>query len=158
MKTQQSNVISYFLLYTLLFLLAGNNVWANDDEYHKTVAGMDVYIGIIPVEIIQGRKLLHELNMHGGETSGKNLYHLVVALFDKKSMKRISTVKIKANISVPESSGSTKFLDKMEVNNIVTYGNYFSFPRTTPYYIRLNLDVPGKNQTDITFKFNRLMN
>lgn len=152
MKNKTPVILNYQLLFIVLVLIAGK-VWAIDDVTHKTVGGMDVYIGMVPAEIIQGRNLPKEIIMHDGGALRGNMYHLVVALFDIKNRERITKAKVTANISVPGSAGSTKKLERMEVNNMVTFGNYFAFPKTEPYYIRLNLDIPGKRETGVVFEF-----
>lgn len=152
MKPLTYRVKTYLSLFIVLLMITGN-VWGTDDPTHKSIGGVDIFIGIVPAEIIKGRNLAKEMNMHGGNIRGGNLYHLVVALFDTKTRERISEANIKANISVPGSSGSTKKLEKMEINNTVSFGNYYAFPKTAPYYIGLTLDIPGKNVNKAVFTF-----
>lgn len=153
MKNTIPGIRTYLLILIGWFLTTGI-VWAYEGETHKNLAGMDIYIGVIPAEVLQGRDMPMETKMHGGVPLGRNHHHLVVALFDAKTNARISDARITANIAGLGSGGSTKILGRMKINDVVTYGNYFSFPVTTPYRIRLKLDVPGKEVTEALFKSN----
>lgn len=144
--------IRTYLLMLIGWLLTTGIVWAYEGETHKNVAGMDIYIGVIPAEVIQGRDIPKEAKMHGGAPQGENQYHLVVALFDAKTGVRISDAKITANIAGLGLGGSRKILEPMKVKDVVTYGNYFALPRDIPYRIRLKLEVPGKVATEALFE------
>jgi len=132
-------------------------VWTSESETHKKVAGMDVYIGMIPTEVIKGQDLSKEIGMHGGIPGGKGQYHLVVALFDSNTGSRITDAKIVANIAWLGLSGSTKKLESMKINEVVTFGNYFVLPGNTPYRIRLTLHVPGKAVSEALFEFSNIL-
>ncbi|RLJ20461.1 hypothetical protein DJ030_07055 [bacterium endosymbiont of Escarpia laminata] len=140
------------LLMLIVLLMTPWKVLAFDIDTHKTVGGMDVYIGVIPAEVIQGRGLSKEARMHGGTQQGRNQYHLVVALFDAKNGVRISNAQITANIARLGLGGSTKILERMKVNDAVTFGNYFALHGNASYRIRLKLDVPGKVVTEVLFE------
>lgn len=152
MKTILSAIRAYMIMLIGLVLTTGG-VWAFEGETHKKVGGMDVYIGMIPAEVIQGRVLPKETKMHGGAPQGEDRYHLVVALFDSKTGARISDGRVTANIAGLGLGGSTKVLGRMKVNDVVTFGNYFAINENTPYRIRLKLDIPGKVVSEALFEF-----
>lgn len=113
---------------------------AADTSQHKVVDGVAIYIGILPSEMIKGRPRTHsEGVMHDGVPSGENRYHLVVALFDDASGKRISGAGIKARVSEFGLPGQEKKLDPMVIAGTVTYGNYFAMPNPGPYRIHLEI-------------------
>lgn len=151
MKNKAPGIRAHLLI-LIGWLLATGVVWAYEGETHKNVAGMDIYIGVIPAEVIQGRDMAMEKKMHGGSPQGKNWYHLVVALFDTKTGARITNAEITANIAGIGLGGSTKNLESMKVDDVVTYGNYFALPQDMPYRIRLKLEVPGKVATEALFE------
>jgi len=139
-----------WLVMLIGLLMASWEAMAFDVDTHQSVGGMDIYIGIIPAEVIRNRK--KENKMHGGTPHGKDRYHLVAALFDTKTATRISSAKVTANIAGLGLAGSTKYLEPMKINGVVTFGNYFILPETIPFYIRLKLDVPGKGVTEALFE------
>ena len=50
-----------------------------------TVAGVDIYYGMVPAQLAAKHPLSHEeRTMHGGVKGAKDAYHLLVALFDAK--------------------------------------------------------------------------
>lgn len=131
--------------------LATGNAWSFDSETHKQVGGMNIYIGLIEAKEIRIRNSSTEIAMHGGAIEEKDRYHLVVALFDIISGNRITDAKITANIANSELGWSTKKLERMLVNDQLTYGNYFVMPKNRSYQIRLTLDVPGKGVNEAIF-------
>ena len=151
MKNITHGIRAYLIMLIGLVLTSGV-VWAFEGDTHKKVGGMDVYIGMIPAEVIQGRNLPKESKMHGGALQGRGRYHLVVALFDTKTGARISDTQITANIAELGLGGSTKILERMKVNDVVTFGNYFALPENRPYRIRLTLEVPDKAVTEVLFE------
>jgi hypothetical protein len=127
-----------------------------ESETHKLVGGMEIYIGMIPAEVVRGRDL-PETKMHGAPPRGKNRYHLVVALFDEKTRQRIIDANITANVAGLGLGGTTKILEQMRVNDLVSFGNYFPLPDNTPYQVRLKLEVPGKPLTESLFNSNGIV-
>lgn len=47
------HVVAALSLVSLLFVSAA--IRADQNDTHKTVGGIDIYIGLIPAEVIQGR-------------------------------------------------------------------------------------------------------
>lgn len=113
---------------------------AADASQHKVVDGVAIYIGVLPAEMVKGHPRTHsEGVMHDGVPAGKNRYHLVVALFDDTSGKRISGAGIKARVTEFGLPGQEKKLGPMVIAGTVTYGNYFAMPNPGPY--RINLEI-----------------
>lgn len=84
---------------------------ADDAGNFKTVAGISVYIGLIPAEIVKGHRSGHpEAEMHGGPPNGPHAYHLIVALFDEDSANRIEDAKVAAMVSGLGHVGQTMSL------------------------------------------------
>lgn len=113
---------------------------AADTSQYKVVDGVAIYIGVMPAEMVKGHPRTHsEGVMHGGVPAGKNRFHLVAALFDEASGKRISGAGIKARVSEFGLAGQEKKLDPMVIAGAVTYGNYFAMPNPGPYRIHLEI-------------------
>lgn len=133
---------------------------AVDTSQHKVVDGVAIYIGVMPAEMVKGHPRIHsEGVMHGGVPAGKNRYHLVVALFDDASGKRISGAGIKARISELGLAGQEKKLDPMVIAGNVTYGNYFAMPNPGQYRIHLKIRHARINSVgaiEAEFEYQRL--
>ena len=79
---------------------------ATHSERHQTVDGMSIYFGALPAQIIQD----HE-DMHGGNDNiGEYTYHILIAIFDSKTGKRILYAKVKATAIPLGMKGKTKNL------------------------------------------------
>ena len=83
--------------------------------------GIGIYYAVLPAELIQGHPKGHpEVTMHGGVPSGKHIHHVMVALFDAKSLDRITDAEVKATISEIALSGETKNLEPFTVAEALT--------------------------------------
>ena len=119
--------------------------FAADSNLHKVVHGVSIYLGVIPAELVLGHPRSHpEAQMHGGVPAGQHRYHVVVALFDDATGKRITGARVKANVSEIGLSGAQKKLEPMLIAGTVSYGNYFAMPSTdNPYRIQVRIELPG---------------
>ncbi|HEX7971703.1 MAG TPA: hypothetical protein VF501_05740 [Thiobacillus sp.] len=119
--------------------------FADDSNLHKVVHGVSIYLGVFPAELVLGHPRSHpEAEMHGGVPAGQHRYHVVVALFDNATGKRITGARVKANVSEIGLSGVQKKLDPMLIAGTVSYGNYFAMPATdNPYRIQVRIELPG---------------
>jgi|GEM_PF-5040036 len=145
------NVI--FILFGLV--LTPGAVLADAGKGHRHAGGLSIYMGMIPTELIQEREIPREAKMHGGIPQGKNRYHFVVALFNDSTGERITNMKVSAKLSGIDLSTKTKSMERMEVNGMVTFGNYFSIDKKTPFKIRLKLESLDKVVTNTVFEFDR---
>lgn len=117
---------------------------AAEDGRHKTVDGVSVYVGVLPAEMLLGHpKGHHEREMHGGVPTGGNRYHVVVALFDAASGRRITDARVKIGGASIGLAASRKKAEPMLVNNVVTYGNYVSMSGGGPYKIEIEIRLRG---------------
>jgi len=125
--------------------LAASAAFAADSATHKVVHGVAIYLGVLPAEMILGHPKPHtEAEMHGGVPAGQHQHHVVVALFDNASGKRISGAKVSARVHEINLAGTQKKLEPMLIAGTVSYGNYFNMPVTSnPYRIRVLIELPG---------------
>ncbi len=113
-----------------------------DTAYRRVMDGVAVYFGIVPAELVRGHPQAHpEGLMHGGVPVGEN--HIMVALFEDKTGKRITRAEVTATITGPDRFKMTKKLEPMIVAGAASYGNYFSMPGPGPYRIALRIRTPG---------------
>ena len=119
--------VFFCLLFAASLVLAGNS------ERHQQVDGMDIYLGVIPAQLTQEHS-----GMHGSEADRKHSYHILVALFDSKSRKRITDARVKATVSLLGMGGSTKELEPMR-DEALSYGNYFTLHEPELYRIKFEI-------------------
>lgn len=104
----------------------------------QTVAGIDIYLGVLPAAMIVGHPPGHpEGEMHGGVPGSG--YHVMVALFDAKTGKRIANIQVSAKVVAPSLHTVGKKLEPMTVAGNRTYGNYFNMLRGETY--RIDVEV-----------------
>lgn len=127
---------------TALFL---TTAFAADSNQHKVVHGVAIYLGVFPAEMILGHPKPHtEAEMHGSVPAGQHQQHVVVALFDNATGKRISGAKVRAQVHEINLAGAQKKLEPMLIAGTVSYGNYFNMPVTNnPYRIQVRIELPG---------------
>lgn len=112
-------------------------------------AGMEIFYGLIPAEIVLGYPDDHpERRVHGGAPAWGEQFHLIVTLFDQGSGKRIHDAEITAavfDLRVPGKrvGGPRKPLEPMLVAGAAAYGNYFNMPAPVPYRIELEIRRRG---------------
>lgn len=128
----------------LMFALAPLVARGGEGGQQKTVDGVSVYIGVLPAEMLLGHpKGHHEREMHGGVPAGTSRYHVVVALFDAASGKRITGAQVKIGGASIGMAPSRKKAEPMLVNNVITYGAYITLPGPGPYKIQVEVRRPG---------------
>lgn len=125
--------------------LAASAAFAADTATHKVVHGVAIYLGVLPAEMILGHPKSHsEAEMHGGVPAGQHQQHVVVALFDAATGKRIGGAKVSARVHEINLAGTQKKLEPMLIAGTVSYGNYFNMPATNnPYRINVRIELPG---------------
>ena len=113
-----------------------------DTAYRRVVDGVAVYFGVMPAELVRGHPQEHpEGQMHGGVPVGEN--HIMVALFEGKTGKRITRAEVTATITGPGNFKAEKKLEPMIIAGAATFGNYFNMLGPGPYRIALRIRTPG---------------
>lgn len=125
-------------------LMASWNSWADHGDTHQSVGGVEVYLGVIPFELIRGRQYMGHKDMHGGVPTSGSAYHLVAALFDEKSGVRLTAANVSASVAAPDFPASKKDLEPMEISGVVTFGNYFNMSKHASNRVVLTIEVPGR--------------
>lgn len=117
-------------------------------ERRKVVDGIDIVYGIVPA----ARAVpAHKQNpggerAHGGTPSGRDVYHLDVALFDAASRARITDAKVRATVRELNTAGKRKTLDAEAFGGAVSYGNYFTLKGEGPFRIIVEVRLPGRKK------------
>ena len=139
----------------VLLALASLVSHAGENGQQKTVDGVSVYMGVLPAEMLLGHpKGHHEREMHGGVPAGINRYHVVVALFDAASGRRVTEAQVKIGGASIGMAASRKKAEPMLVNNVTTYGTYITLPGPGPYKIQVEIRRPGSDKVlEVEFDF-----
>lgn len=118
--------------------------------------GIAIYYAMIPAEMIRGHPKGHpETTMHGGVPGGPHVHHLMVALFDAKTLDRIVDAKVMATVGEVGLAEETKELEPFTVAEALTYGNYFELRPNADYHVRVVVNVPGRtSRASVEFQFN----
>ncbi len=126
---------------------------AAGDCLYQSASGVEAYIGVVPAQITKGHESTQpEGPMHGGVPRNGNQYHLVAAVFDVSSGKRITDASVAARLSGLDLTGPMKALEPMIIVGSITYGGYFNLPGFDFYTIVLTIKRPVAPQP-ITLNF-----
>lgn len=116
---------------------------ADADEHSRSVNGHTVYLGVVPAKVVKGHEPGHpERLMHGGVPYGRGQYHVVVAIFESASGKRITDAGVVARVSEPGLGPVRKQLQPMVIAGAMSFGNYFSMGGPGPYSIKVTFELP----------------
>lgn len=107
-------------------------------------SGVTLYWGLVPAAVVAEKHALADL--HGGPPKGGGqVHHLVVALYDSASGRRIEDAVVRAQLSetgiVDEPP---KYLPPMKVNDQASYGQVFGVAKDGPYRFRLWVRLPQR--------------
>lgn len=126
------------------FVPSSHPATAADNGQFKTTAGLAVYLGVIPAEIIKGPPPHSaEHPMHGRIPKGAHEYHIVAAVFEATTVTRVSNVNVTAQVSGLGLSGPRKTLEPMEIAGTTTYGGFFDLPGRDLYTVKLSIERSG---------------
>lgn len=117
----------------------------------KSTYDMTVYLGVIPAESLKER---HETGMHS-PPSGKNQYHVTVALFERASGQRIKNAEVTAKVGEIGLRTVEKKLEPMVIDETVTWGNYFQMASPGLYRIELKIRRRGVPPADVSFDYSK---
>lgn len=136
------------LLAVLLAAGLAGPLLAADDDYFQSVDGMNIYIGILPAEMIRDHRIVHQ----GREGVTTREQHLVVTLVDQASGQRIEDADVAARLRHEGHAGSFRPLEPMEIADTITYGNFFSMPDEGPYSLQFRINRLGEPTTEVEFR------
>ena len=114
------------------------------DQLHKSVAGMEIYLGVLPADVLRTRHGSTDSGkkMYGGVPSGDGYFLVNVTLRDSNTKAEIKDAQIEARVA-NLLNGETRKLEVATINNGVSYGNYFQMPGKDPYTVTLQIRKAG---------------
>lgn len=134
--------ISRVLCAAALMLVVTPSHTEDAGPLNQTVAGVEIYLGVVPAAMVRGHPRQHpEGRMHGG-TAGRG-YHVMVALFEAKTGARIVNAQVGARLVSPSPSGPETRLEPMTIAGAQTYGNYLDMAPGGSYRIDVSIRRPG---------------
>jgi hypothetical protein len=129
-------------------------LWAAPSAAQSRIdkGGVTLYWGLVPAAVVAQKHSLEEL--HGGPSkAGGQVHHLVIALFDSGSGRRIDDAVVRAQLSeIGIADGAPKYLTPMKVNDQASYGQVFGVAKEGPYRFKVWVRLPSR-QDDIEFAF-----
>lgn len=149
------SILQKILAFLVVFSLVGVAVATETGSSHRVETGshqqigsIDIYYGVLPAQIAGKHPATHEeRTMHGGVPSGKDQYHLIVALYDA-SGKRITDADVAASVGEFGMAGTRKTLEPMRIGETTTFGNYFQLRRGELYRIAIEIRRLGKQRPE----------
>lgn len=135
----------------LLTGLLGCDRDADLPRSEQTVDGVTIYLGVVPAALVQGHSTTigDPQALHGGTIPDPGSHHIMVALFDARSGARITDAQVTGSIG---GSAPAKALEPMEVNGLMTYGNFFALEGSDPKRIHVEILTP-RSPTPIAADF-----
>lgn len=114
---------------------------AKDPSHHKSVEGMEVYLGVLSAEALRARHAGSE-KLYGGIPGGTGYYAVTVTLRDSGSKAEIKDAQVEARVA-NLVNGETRKLEVATINGGVSYGNYFQMPGKDAYTVTLKILKAG---------------
>jgi cytochrome c5 len=120
---------------------------ARADPNHKTVGGVEFFLGFMPAEALRSfPRDSVERTMHGGIPTEPGYYHVNVSLLDAKDQGPINDANVEIRIEQPGLNSTSKTLEPMAVG-AASYGNYVKLQKKTSYLITVRVQTPGSTRT-----------
>ncbi len=144
------NILSAALLAGLLAIAASP---ASGDHLGRSViaGGIVVYLGIMPAEVLRSHPERYPRHEATKIPAGKNVYHVMLAIFDHATGARITDADVVATVAPLGLAGASKRLDATTIAGAVTYCNYFPISAGENYVIRARIRRPGRAEVTAEF-------
>jgi cytochrome c5 len=121
---------------------------ARTDAAHKTVGGMDIYLGFIPAEaLLAYPKDSPERTMHGGVPKGSGYYHVNVSLLESSGNAPINGAQVEVLLEEPGMARESRTLEAMGIG-AASYGNYLKVRTNAPYIVTVRVRKPGSSRIE----------
>lgn len=112
--------------------------------------GLLIYYGVLPAELVAPRDLdVPGTHMKPSSARGAGAHHLVIALFEEATGKRLSQANVQARVEPLGGAVEAKTLEPMQIAGTVTFGNFFRMDADIPYVIHLRIRRDDGNSPDV---------
>jgi len=121
-------------------LLAFAAAYADVLEQPLRKDGLVIYYGVLPAELVAPQDLdVPGTHMTPSRARGAGAHHLVIALFEEATGKRLSQASVQARVEPLGGAVEAKTLEPMQIAGTVTFGNFFRMDADMPYVIHLRI-------------------
>lgn len=124
----------------------------------QQVDGLAIYFAAVPAEFVLGHPAEHTgRGMHGGAPDGHYVHHLLVAVFDAATGKRITDASVTAVVrsGLHRSQGPIE-LGPMMLGGAQAYGGFAEMPPRDRYRIEIEVVRPGAAAVRAVFSHQHL--
>jgi len=127
-------------LAVLALLLALPAAYAEVLEQPLRKDGLMIYYGVLPANLVApGDLTVADTHMTPGGARGAGTHHLVIAVFDEATGKRLANATVRARVQPLGGATQEKTLEPMQIAGSVTFGNFFRMDADMPYVIHLRI-------------------
>jgi len=114
-----------------------------------------LYVGIMPAELAQAAVEAHKRPTPHitAVPNVRNRHHVVVALFDTRSGRRITDAKVVARLRGPAGPPVVKPLEPMQVGGAMSYGNVFVISELPGHRFELEVSRRGPPSERFAFSY-----
>ncbi len=129
----------------VVMLFAGTAL-ADHSSGYKVADGLTIYYAVIPAEMLRAYpEGSPEATAHASIPRGKNAHHLMVGLFEGKSMERITDAQVTARVRETGLGWTKRRLEPATIADALTYCNFFTFGNYAIYTIVIEVRRPGSS-------------
>ncbi len=119
---------------------------ADHSSGYKAADGLTIYYAVIPAEVLRAYpKGSPEAKAHASIPRGKHVYHMLVGLFEGKSMERITDAQVTARVRETGLGWTNRRLEPATIADALTYCNFFTFDNYATYTIVIEVRRPGSS-------------
>lgn len=126
-----------------------------EESYRKNAGDYTVYLTVMPAEIVRG-PLSEESAGRSAEPArtARDTHEVIVAIFDVRSMQRLTGMEVKASVTAPGFPGERRDLEPISVAGRAAYGNMFPMLGRGPFRIEVEFRAHyGPHEQRATFYF-----
>lgn len=136
--------------------LAASPTYAGLEQGKVILSSTIVYLGVVPATQTRdySSERVGDMAMGGAAASNANDIHLVVALFDHGTGKRITNAHVSARFIGERGRHWSTALKPMTMNGAMTYGAYSNMGRDNEASILIDVERPfGRSTQNLTARF-----
>lgn len=122
------------------------------DYQYRSVRGLDIYLTVIPAEMIRGYEKDRLEGKLDGSIPSLNYYRIIVVLFDRATQQRIISASVAVKVENEKYKGRGLSLDPVLFQGKLGYGNFFQVPVDSWFYVSLDIEREGES-IPITTRF-----
>ena len=129
--------------------LAARAAPANEVWFRKDVAGVAVYVSVMPSAVLGGPAAEEEpgASPFRRAPAPRDTHHVMVSLFDSDTGARLSRARVQARVAALGFSGEKKVLEPIDVAGAPLYAAQFPMLGRGPFRVDIEFLLPGARRT-----------